>query len=50
MKQQPYKQLPLTFEPRERFTFDAYIVGQNQLAIDLVRKMASGEGEAQILV
>ena len=48
--QQPFQQLPLTFEPRERFTFDAFIPGNNQLAIDLVRQMARGEGEYQILV
>ncbi len=50
MKQQPYQQLPLTFEPRERFTFNAFIAGHNQLVVDLVRKMASGEGESQILI
>ena len=48
--QQPYQQLPLTFEPRERYTFNAFIAGQNQLAVDLVRQMASGEGESQILI
>jgi len=50
MMQQPYQQLPLTFEPRERYTFNAFIAGQNQLAVDLVRQMASGEGESQILI
>jgi DnaA family protein len=50
MMQQPYQQLPLSFEPRERYTFDAFIAGQNQLVVDLVRQMASGEGESQILV
>lgn len=50
MMQRPYQQLPLTFEPRERYTFDAYIPGQNKLAVDLVMQMASGEGEAQILI
>ena len=50
MMQQPFQQLPLTFEPRERFTFDAFIAGDNQLAVDLIRQLASGEGEHQILV
>ena len=48
--QQPYQQLPLTFEPRERYTFNAFISGQNQLAVDLVRQMARAEGETQILI
>lgn len=48
--QQPYQQLPLTFEPRERYTFDAFVCGPNQLAVDLVRTMACGEGETQILI
>jgi DnaA family protein len=50
MKQPHFQQLPLTFEPRERFTFDAFIAGHNQLAVDLVIKMASGKGETQLLV
>jgi DnaA family protein len=50
MKQQHFQQLPLTFEPRERFTFDSYIAGQNRLAVDLIRKMARGEGETQLLI
>ena len=48
--QQSYRQLPLTFEPRERYTFDALIAGRNRLAVDLVRRMAAGDGEKQILV
>ena len=50
MMQQPYQQLPLSFEPRERYTFKAFIAGQNKLVVDLVRQMASGEGETQILI
>jgi DnaA family protein len=50
MMQQTYQQLPLTFEPRERHTFNAFIAGNNQLVVDLVRQMASGEGETQILI
>jgi len=50
MKQQCYQQLPLSFEPRERYTFDAFISGRNQLAVDLVKQMASGNGEAQVLL
>ena len=50
MMQQSYQQLPLTFEPRERYTFNAFVAGQDQLAVDLIRQMASGEGETQILV
>lgn len=48
--QQPCQQLPLSFEPRERYTFEAFIAGHNQLAVDLVRQMATGHGETQILV
>ena len=48
--QQSYQQLPLTFEPRERYTFGAFVAGKNQLAVDLVRQMASGEGETQIYI
>ncbi len=50
MKQQRYQQLPLTFEPRERYTFDAFIAGQNQLVVDLARNMANAEGETQLLI
>jgi DnaA family protein len=50
MMQQLYHQLPLTFEPRERFTFDAFVSGRNRLAVDLARQMALGEGEKQLLV
>jgi DnaA family protein len=50
MMQQPYQQLPLTFEPRERYTFNAFIAGHNQLVVDLVRQMAGGDGETQILI
>ena len=50
MKRQRYQQLPLTFEPRERYTFDAFIAGHNQLAVDLARQMANGKGETQILI
>ncbi len=50
MMQQPFQQLPLSFEPRERYTFDAFVAGPNQLAVDLVRQTADGGGETQILV
>lgn len=50
MMQQSYQQLPLTFEPRERFTFDAFVPGRNRLAVDLARQMACGEGENQLLL
>ena len=48
--QQSYQQLPLTFEPRERYTFNTFIAGRNRLAVDLVRQMARGGGETQVLV
>lgn len=48
--QQSFQQLPLTFEPRERYTFDAFVAGRNSLAVDLVKQMAGGEGESQIMV
>ena len=48
--QQPFQQLPLAFEPRERFTFDSLIAGRNRLVVDLAMAMAQGEGEQQLLV
>ncbi len=48
--QQPFQQLPLRFEPRERFTFDSFISGRNSLVVDLARAMAQGQGEKQMLV
>ena len=50
MMQQSYQQLPLSFEPRERYTFDAFVPGPNQLAVDLVRQLAGGGGERQMLI
>ncbi|MGB5278238.1 MAG: DnaA regulatory inactivator Hda [Gammaproteobacteria bacterium] len=50
MKQHDYQQLPLSFEPRERYTFESFIPGPNQLAVDLIRQMATGHGEAQLLI
>lgn len=50
MKQQGYQQLPLTFTPRERFTFDTFVPGPNQLAVDLIVKLANADGEQQILL
>lgn len=48
--QQLFQQLPLTFEPRGRYSFDAFVPGRNGLAVDLVRQMASGNGEQQVLL
>lgn len=45
-----FQQLPLTFEPRERFTFDAFVAGRNRLVVDLLRQMACGTGEKQLLL
>ena len=50
MKQQDYQQLPLSFTPRERFVFDTFIPGPNQLAINLIIEQANASGEQQIFL
>jgi DnaA family protein len=45
-----FLQLPLEFAPRDVFTFDSFIDGDNTLAVGLVRQMALGEGERQMLL
>jgi DnaA-homolog protein len=45
-----FLQLPLEFAPREVFTFDSFIDGDNALAVGLARRMAQGEGELQMLL
>ena len=45
-----FLQLPLEFAPRDVFTFDGFIDGDNALAVALVRQMALGEGERQMLL
>ncbi len=47
---QSYQQLPLGFEPRERFTFDAFVTGENAIAVELLRQCALGDGETQLLL
>lgn len=50
MKQPRYQQLPLSFEPREHYSFENFVSGCNQLAVDLVRQMAANTGEAQVFI
>ena len=50
MTQHLYQQLPLSFEFREHYTFDDFIAGRNQLAVDLIKQMTSGQGEVQVLI
>lgn len=50
MKQHCYQQLPLSFEPRERYTFDAFVAGGNRLTVDMVWQMAGGQGETQVML
>ncbi len=45
-----FLQLPLEFAPRDVFTFDGFIDGGNALAVAMVRQMALGEGERQMLL
>lgn len=45
-----FLQLPLEFSPREAFTFDSFIAADNALAVELVRRMAQGDGERQMLL
>jgi DnaA-homolog protein len=45
-----FLQLPLEFAPRDEFTFDSFIAADNTIAVELVRQMALGEGERQMLL
>ncbi len=44
------KQLPLDLQLREFFTFDYFVIGDNALAIDLLKLMASKNGEQQLFI
>ena len=48
--QSRFRQLPLGFEPRDVFTFDSFIVGENKIPAGLVQQCALGEGEKQIFI
>ncbi len=50
MMPQSYQQLPLRFEPLERFTFDAFVSGKNNIAIELLQQCVLGVGETQLLL
>lgn len=45
-----FRQLPLGFEPRDVFTFDSFVVGENTIPVGLVKQCALGEGEKQIYI
>jgi len=45
-----FLQLPLEFALRDVFTFDSFISADNVLAVELVRRMALGGGERQMLL
>jgi len=44
------KQLPLDLQLREFYTFDYFVTGDNALAIDLLKLMASKNGEQQVFI
>jgi DnaA family protein len=43
-----FKQLPLSFTPREVFNFASYVSGDNHLAVAMIQQLASAAGEKQI--
>ena len=48
--QSRFRQLPLGFEPRDVFTFESFVVGENKVPVGLVQQCALGEGEKQIYI
>ncbi len=48
MQSSVFRQLPLSFTPREVFSFDSYVAGENHLAVAMVRQLAAGTGEKQL--
>ena len=44
------QQLPLQLQPKESCTFNSYFSGSNQLAVDILRDVFSGNGEQQIFL
>jgi len=45
-----FQQIPFKFEPRDTYTFDTYISGDNQLLVGLCAQTAVREGEQQIFI
>ena len=43
-----FKQLPLSFTPRDVFSFASYVSGDNHLALAMIQQLASAAGEKQI--
>lgn len=43
-----YKQLPLRFEPREVYSFDTFVSGDNALAVGMLQQVAEPSAELQI--
>lgn len=48
MQSSVFKQLPLSFPPREVFNFASYLPGDNHLAVAMVAQLAEGAGEKQL--
>jgi len=45
-----YQQIPFKFEPRKTYTFESYVVGPNDLVVDLCSQCAADEGEKQLYI
>lgn len=43
-----FRQLPLSFEPREVYSFDGYVSGDNRLAVAMLESLAGAGGEKQV--
>ncbi|MDH5393976.1 MAG: DnaA regulatory inactivator Hda [Gammaproteobacteria bacterium] len=44
------QQLPLQLQPKESCTFSSFYSGSNQLAVDMLRDIFSGNGEQQVFL
>lgn len=45
-----FRQLPLNFEVRDVFTFDALVTGDNAISVGIVQQSALGKGEKQVYI
>lgn len=43
-----FKQLPLSFAPREVFNFASFVSGDNQLVVTMIKQLAETSGERQL--
>lgn len=50
MSEPVYEQLPLGIRPRVGYTFSRFVTGGNALIVDMLKTMAAGSGEQQLLL